>query len=147
MTISRVKLKGLTRPTMDTKFHIDYDWWTRQERDLQVYLRSLCKTYGVAFEDDADANKMVDWVDMEAAEVQQVNMAHYKVLTYCARQPDYITPNTSLVEAVFRLFLANGNRPLTVPELLAELNRVGQESTLLRMLSSPRVYRGLRPMY
>ena len=38
---SRVGL--LVRPTLETKFHIDYDWWDRADRDLEVYLRShLC---------------------------------------------------------------------------------------------------------
>jgi hypothetical protein len=48
-----------------------------------------------------------------------------------------------LVDAVFRLFLANGNTPLNAVELGEELGR--QPNIILRTLSGTRVYRGLRP--
>ena len=34
-TIPKFKPAPLTRPTLDTPFHIDYEWWERQARDLQ----------------------------------------------------------------------------------------------------------------
>jgi hypothetical protein len=70
--------------------------------------------------------------------LQQVILAH------CARQPEFVTGQTQLVEAVFRIFLANGNSPLSTTELSARLNRPA--NTILITLSGPRVYKGIRPI-
>ena len=41
----------LVRPTLDTLFYIDYDWWEREGRELRVYLRShLCSENRAVFE-------------------------------------------------------------------------------------------------
>lgn len=141
----RIDMTRLVRPTEDTRFHIEYDWWTREGRDLHVHLRSICDTFNVRFRDDEDPTALVDWVDPDTGQVQTIDLALYKVRTVCARQPDYITNTTPLVEAVFRLFLANGNRPLTVAEIVEKIDRPGQEHNLLRTLSSARVYQGVRP--
>lgn len=144
MTKPQVNLKRLVRPTLDTRFHIDYDWWKSQSRDLDVFIASQLESHDIALDDD-EAAREVDWVNPITGEVERISMALYLVRTVVARSPDFITPNTALTEAVFRLLLANGNRPMTAGELLAELGRTGQEQQLLRLLSSPRVYKGLRP--
>jgi hypothetical protein len=40
----------------------------------------------------------------------------------CAKVPDFITPGMPLQESIFRVFLANGNQPLTLDELSNQLN-------------------------
>jgi hypothetical protein len=133
----------LVRPTLDTKFHIDYDWWDRADRDLDVYLRShLCLEHQAAYE-EFEADVLVDHVDPETAEVTRVAGIRHILISHCSRQPDYNTPQTSLVNAVFRVFLANSNTPLTPEELGQRLGRPPQ--TILRTFSSPRVYKGIRP--
>ena len=56
---------------------------------------------------------------------------------------DFVTVNTSLVDAEFRVFLADGNIPLTPKELAEKISRPAD--TILRTLSGPAVYKGLRP--
>jgi hypothetical protein len=34
------KPSPLLKPTLDTKYHIDYKWWDRAEEDLRTYLIS-----------------------------------------------------------------------------------------------------------
>ena len=132
------------RPTLDTRFHIDYEWWKRADRDLGVYLRShLCEEHQAAFA-DLDADTLVDSVNPETAEVTRVLGIQNTLISHCAQQPDYLTPQTTLVNAIFRVFLANGNVPLTPKELGEKLNRPGQ--TILRTLSGGRVYKGIRPI-
>jgi hypothetical protein len=64
--------------------------------------------------------------------------------THCARQSDFLTRTTTLVDSVFRVFLANGNQPLTIQELS---DKIGKPAvTLLRTLSGPKVYYGIRPL-
>jgi hypothetical protein len=135
--------KILLRPTLDTKFHIDYDWWDREDRDLEIYLRShLCSEHKETFA-DLDASALVDNVDPDTAEVTRVPGIQNILITHCAQQPDYITRQTSLVNAVFRVFLANGNSPLTAQEIAERLGR--QPYLVLRTFSSSRVYKGIRP--
>ena len=135
---------SLVRPTLQTPFHIDFDWWQKNERDWHVYLRTLlCPEHQEIFA-DVQEGEMIDWVDPETAEVKQVDGIRHTLMSHCARRPEFVTEQTALVEAVFRLFLTNENVPMTVEELGSLLNRPPQ--TILRTLSGPRVYKGLRPL-
>jgi hypothetical protein len=134
----------LVRPTLKTKFQIDYAWWDRADRDLEVYLRGhLCPEHREAFA-DADANTLVDHVDPETAEVSRVAGIQHTLISHCAQQDDYLTPQTSMVDAVFRVFLANGNSPLSPEELGERIERPAR--TILRTFSGRRVYKGIRPL-
>jgi hypothetical protein len=144
MSPSQTSKSGiLVRPTLETKFFIDYEWWERADRDLEVYLRShLCSEHQETYADQ-EADVMVDFVDPETAEVIRVAGIQHTLITHCALQQDYLTPQTSLVNAVFRVFLANGNTPLTPVELGEMLSRPAR--MILRTFSSSRVYKGIRP--
>jgi len=138
-----VKRISLVRPTIETRFHIDFDWWRHNDRDWRVYLQSfLCAEHQKAFA-SMDLTATVDWIDPQTAEVQRVDGLQHILISHCARLPTFITNQTSLVEAVFRLLLANGNNPLTPVELGQQLNR--DATTILKTLSGTRVYKGLRP--
>ncbi len=139
-----VKRFSLLKPTIETPFHIDFDWWKQNENDWHVFLRSmLCPEHQEAFA-NMEEGQMIDWVDPETAEVKPVNGIQHALMTHCALQPDFLNERTALVEAVFRLFLANGNVPMSAQELSARLNRPAE--TILRTLAGPRVYHGLRPV-
>jgi hypothetical protein len=90
-----------------------------------------------------EEGETIDWVDPQTAEVKPVEGVQNALMTHCVRQPDFLTEQTALVEAVFRLFLTNGNIPMTSQELGGRLNRPPE--TILRTLAGPRVYKGLRP--
>lgn len=139
-----VKRFSLLKPTIETPFHIDFDWWKQNENDWHVFLRSmLCPEHQEAFA-NMEEGQMIDWVNPETAEVKPVNGIQHALMTHCALQPDFLNERTALVEAVFRLFLANGNVPMSAQELSARLNRPAE--TILRTLAGPRVYHGLRPV-
>ncbi len=143
MTQSLPKFQVLVRPTLDTKFHIDFDWWARQSRDLRVYLRSyLCPEHRQVFEAHQDVEE-IDWIDEDTAEVTRVDGLRHLLRVHCSLQPGYITASTPLIDAVFRVFLANNNKPLTPVELGARIHR--DPRMILRALSGQRVYKGLRP--
>jgi hypothetical protein len=90
-----------------------------------------------------EEGEMIDWVDPKTAEVKPVEGIQHALMTHCARRPEFVTEQTAMVEAVFRLFLTNENVPMNAEELGSLLNRPPQ--TILRTLSGPRVYKGLRP--
>jgi hypothetical protein len=134
---------ALVRPTLETRFHIDYDWWKRADRELDVYLRShLCPDHQQALA-ASDAGAVYDHVDPKTGEVRQVAGIQQVLMSHCSHLPGYISPQSSLVDAVFRILLANGNVPVSATELGQTLKRPAQ--TILRTLSSPRVYKGIRP--
>jgi hypothetical protein len=134
---------SLVKPTLQTPFHIDFDWWQKNERDWRVYLHNyLCSQHQKAFA-SWEQGDQVDWVDPETAEVHSVDGLQHVLITHCARQEGFITQQTALVDSVFRLFLANGNTPLSSVELAEQLGR--QPIIILKTLSGGRVYKGLRP--
>jgi len=142
--VSEVRRFSIVKPTLQTRYHIDFDWWGQNDRDWRVYLASLlCPEHQDAFA-DFKANEMVDWIDPETAEVQRVDGLQHVLITHCAKEAGFISERTTLVDAVFRLFLANGNDPMTVVELADRVNRPSY--TILKTLSGGRVYRGLRPV-
>jgi hypothetical protein len=140
--VAEVKRYSLVKPTLNTPFHIDFDWWSQNDQEWRVHLRScLPPEYQQAFAEAATDE--VDWVDPETAEVQRVDGLQHTLINYAATHNDFITTQTTLIESVFRILLSNGNTPLTAVELADRLNR--PPMTILRTLSGVRVYKGIRP--
>jgi len=140
--VTEVKRYSLVKPTLETPFHIDFDWWQQNDQEWRVHLRScLPMEYQQAFA-EADSDE-VDWVDPDTAEVQRVDGLQHILINYAANNSDFITNRTTLIESVFRILLSNGNTPLTPAELSERLNR--PPMTILRTISGVRVYKGIRP--
>jgi hypothetical protein len=141
--VPELKRFSLVRPTLQTRYHIDFGWWSANDRNWRVDLHGfLCPDHQEAFA-EMDGEDKVDWVDPETAEVQQVDGLQHVLISHCAKEPSFITEHTSVVEGVFRTFLANGNTPLTPVELSEHLGK--SPETILGTLSGQRVYKGLRP--
>ena len=136
--------RSLIKPKLTSPFQIDFEWWKRNDRDWRVYLRSfLCEEHQRMFE-NLDNDEIIDWVDPKTAEVKQVDGLQHVLISHCAKQDDFLTRNMALVDAVFRVFLSNGNKPQTPQELGELLNRPAD--TILRTFSGIRVYKGIRPV-
>ena len=133
----------LLKPTLDTRFHIDYGWWDEQStEDLRPYLLSqLPSEQRDRFLQD-HTDRVVDYIHPETGEVFVLNELGLAIQE-AAKEPDFITPQVSTVDSVFRVFLANGNIPLTPIELAEQTGRDAQ--VILRTFSSMRIYRGIRP--
>lgn len=133
------------KPSLDTKFHIDFDWWNQNGRNFRVVLHShLCPECRGTFQDYHQA-KDIDWIDPDTAEVRRVDGLWQSLQTHCSHRPDFISSSTPLTSAIFRVFLANENTPLTPKELYEILGRKDPE-TILRVLSGPEPYKGIRPV-
>jgi hypothetical protein len=132
------------RPTVDTKFHIDFDWWEEKERNFRLHLLShLCSDCQSRYGDHREA-ELIDWVDADTAEVTKVDGLWHSLRICCSQRPDYIDELTPLTTAVFRTFLANGNEPLSPVELQDRLHR--PVDTILRTFGGVRVYHGIKPV-
>lgn len=142
--MTEVRRFSLVKPNIHTRFHVDFNWWGQSDRDWRVYLQNLlCHEHRKVFA-NFQASEMVDSVDPETAEVQRVDGLQHILITHCSREPGFITDRTTLVDAVFRVFLANSNEPLSVQELADKLNR--SPEVILKTFSSGQVYKGIRPV-
>jgi hypothetical protein len=135
---------SLLKPTTQMPFHIDFDWWVQNDNDWRVFLRALLCAEHQAALSDVQEGGLIDWVDPRTAEVQQVDGIQHALMTHCALQPEFVDTHTAMVEAVFRVFLASGNQPMSAVDLSKKLNRPAE--TILRTLAGPRVYKGIRPV-
>lgn len=134
---------SVVKPSLNTKFHIDYEWWERSSPDdLRVYLRShLPEEQRERLSNSSEAH-MVDFVDPNTGEVLKMDELRLAI-KMAAESSDFINLQISLVDSVFRVFLKNNNLPLS-PKQLAELTGRPAE-TILKTLSGQRIYQGIRP--
>ena len=139
-TLSKPSL--LVKPTLDTRFSIDYSWWDRSSEDLRTYLLSHLLPEQRERLSTSEAGSVVDYIDPDTGEVSQLDELNL-ALKIASEDPQFINPQTSLVDSVFRVFLANGNQPLTPTELAERTGR--SSSTILKTFSSTRIYKGIRP--
>ncbi len=86
----------------------------------------------------------IDWIDWDTGEVTRVDGLQYVITTHCSKQPGYLLQAPTLVEAIFRAFLANANQPLSARKLAPMVGH--QPDQVLRLLSSRTVRLGLRPV-
>ena len=132
------------RPSLDTKFHIDYDWWKASGKDIRVAVRGqLCPDCQIRFPDHRNSES-VDWVDPDTAEVIRTDALMQTLRNDCARKPGFISKDNSIITNVFRIFLLNGNQLLTPRDLHQQMPWVGDDA-ILRTLVAGTVYMGLRP--
>src|SRR3972149_1634627 len=135
----------LVKPTLNTPFHIDCNWWERESRELRVYLQShLCEEHRARFESITETGP-IDWIDPDPAEVQQVDGLQHALRAHCSQPPASRGAHTSLVDAVFRVFLANGNAPLTAGQLAERIGKPNQAATILKTPAGAHVYKSPRP--
>jgi hypothetical protein len=120
------------------KYFIDLDWYRDQDRSFARLATSrLCPTSQKKKPPKTDAGLL------------------NAVKQCCSKTDGYITPDMTLMESIFRLLLASGNRPLSLKQIQSRLvQRVGDLtsggrdlsiSTLKRVIDHDRFY-GLAPI-
>ncbi len=135
---------SLIKPTQETPFHIDFSWWRENDQEWSAHLYSLLDEEQVDLLKGLKGDEELDWVDPRTAEVTRLDLFQYLLITHFADNETLIAEGTSMVESIFRVLLKNGNSPLSSEQLGERLNR--PPNTILKLLSSDRIYRGLRPV-
>lgn len=134
------------RPTLDTPFHIDWEWWKTRDRNYRVYLyEQLCPECRRRFPSPFNVEE-VDWVDPKTAEVTRADALLMCLRTRCANDPDFVNESLPLAAAIFRVFLISGNAPLTPTKLHDHLPWRTPE-TILQVLGDRQSHFGIRPMH
>jgi len=122
---------------LEERWAINLKWLQENNRSLTTMVKnSLCQK--------CRKKLKVDQSEAKATELFKA------VKTCCSKSVEYITPGLPLHESIFRVFVANGNQPLTLVELGDQLNKWrGADSyrtsipILTRLLSNDQHY-GLR---
>jgi hypothetical protein len=143
MWVAEVRKFSLVKPTIQTPYHIDFDWWSQNERNWRVHLLEYLSEEHRIVLGQTGPVEYIDVIDSETAEVRQVDAIQHLLIAHYANNDRFLTESSSLVESIFRLFLANGNAPLTAADIAERLHR--SPEMILKVLSGARVYRGLRP--
>jgi hypothetical protein len=134
-----------TKPTVDTKFHIDQAWWEESGRNYRLYLREqLCDECRQRFSSHRET-ETVDWVNPETGEVTEADALMQCLRNECVNKPDFISERVPLTSAIFRVLLVNDNRPMSAQEL-HEVIAWKQPETILQTIAGPRIYLGIRPI-
>lgn len=135
---------SLVKPTLETPFHIDFDWWIEHDANWRVFLLDfLCDEHRTIYA-EKEQDIEIDSIDPQTAEVKRVDGLLHTLVTHCAQQEEFISGNTTLVNTIFKTFLANGNKPLNSQELA---DRTGKSAvTILRTFSGAQIFKGIRPL-
>ena len=120
------------------RWFIDLDWLQQNNRSISALAQGyLC----------AKCRKQLQAEEKELTEAELLTT----IKDCCSHAPGFITSQSPILESIFRLFLANGNQPLTLEKLGNQLSeqRGGEtsrtsEEFLSRLLKSDQFY-GLRP--
>ena len=133
------------KPTLETKFHIDFNWWTDSQTNFHsVLLDSLCEECRGVIDSEAEL-QLMDWVDPETAQVFTIDQLWHFLRTHCSQDPEFVSDQLPLTTAIFRLFIANNNTPLTPVEIHQHIRKRGAD-LILRTVAGRRIYRGIRPV-
>ncbi len=137
-----MSLNYLIKPSIETKFYIDYDWWEHSRDDLQVYLLTHLPQEQQQALQHRDLYEVFDYVHPETGEVFQLDTLGLAIKE-SSQGEDFIGEGIGLIDSVFRALLVNGNQPLSALEL-GEIT--GRDSeTILKTIGGVRIYRGIRP--
>lgn len=137
-----MSLNSLIKPSIDTKFYIDYEWWEQSRDDLHVYLLTHLSPEQQQALQQRDLHEVFDYVHPETGEVFQLDTLGLAIRE-SSQGEDVIGERISLIDSVFRALLVNGNQPLSALELGEIIGREPQ--TILKTIGGVRVYRGIRP--
>ena len=129
--------KEVITEEVSPRWFLDFDWYQQNNRSLLVLTQHCrCRNHQ---EQIGTGKSEVSTSDLIAT-----------IRDCCSQEPEFITIRLPILENVFRLILANGNKPLDLEELGNQLReRLGGDTyrtspeMLSRLLSNDRYY-GLR---
>lgn len=131
------------RPTLETKFHIDFSWWQDKNQNLRAFLQShACEACQESSQENE--NQTFDWISPQTAEVFQLDLLWHLIYTHCTQDPNFINSHIPLTSAIFRAFIANNNTPLT-PVEIHEVVQKQSPDLILKTIGGRQTYKGIKP--
>jgi hypothetical protein len=109
------------------RYYIDIGWYDQHDRSFRAvaqgrFCQSCLGKIGTVTEERVPTvDKKTNRVVYETREIRYGENPMAVIRQCCSKQRNYITPETPLLEAVFRVFLANGNQPATLERIREQL--------------------------
>lgn len=125
-------------PLQETRYFIDLQWYDQRELVFstvaQARLCSSCATKLGTFVEERYPviDPKTKRVTFEFRRMRYAANPLPIIRDCCSRARDYISADTPLLEAIFRVFLANGNQPMSLPALREHLLTYLPEMAALR---------------
>jgi hypothetical protein len=113
--------------TEPTRYYIDTGWYDQRNRSFRAMAQgrfcTACQAkVGESTQERVPTvDKKSSRVVYETRDVRYGEQPMQVIRTCCSKQRNYITPETPVLEAVFRVFLANGNQPATIERVREQL--------------------------
>ena len=110
-----------------SQFFIDIGWYEQHGRSFKAMAQGrFCpacqaKAGTVSQERVPVVDKKSNRVVYEVQDVGYGDQPMKVIREHCAKERNYITPDTPVIEAIFRVFLATGNQPAAVERLREQL--------------------------
>ena len=132
------------KPTLETKFHVDFSWWHEKGENLRAFLQGHTCTGCEEMTQDAQ-DQPFDWIDPETGQVSQIDILWHVIHTQCQDDPEFFDSRVPLTSAIFRAFIANNNMPLTAVEIHERIQKKTPD-LILRTIGKRIVYKGIKPV-
>ena len=110
-------------PASDRKYAIDFKAMEAEGRSAAFLVASRCCW---------QCQQVIDEQPELSSDLKYL-MAQIK--SDCSQRPDYLLPGTPLTEAIFRLLVATGNKPLTVTQISEQLSAAWASVIYMKDLS------------
>jgi hypothetical protein len=91
-------MTGWKRPSLDTKFHIDYDWWESSGKDLRAWLYGVMPGLSSAFPDHGIWSQSIGWI--QRLQKLWADALLQTIRSHCSKQVDFV----SMVALVANIF-------------------------------------------
>ena len=120
-------------------YWIDLAWCEKNGRSFKALIKSrlclICQTKTVPEKDNHSILSNTVLIDT--------------IKDCCSKWEGFITPQMSIIETTFRIFLSNGNQPLTASQIELQIREIrgddySPDSELLEYLLTHDTYYGLR---
>jgi hypothetical protein len=109
------------------RFFIDTSWYEANGRSFRAMAQgrfcAACqaKAGEIAQERVPTVDKKSNRVVYEVRDVHYGDQPMAVIRNDCSKHRNYITPETPVIEAIYRVFLANGNQPATLERVREQL--------------------------
>jgi len=109
------------------RYYVDIGWYDQHNRSFRTvaqgrFCQSCLGKIGTVTEERVPTvDKKTNRVVYEVQQVRYGEQPMAVIRSCCSKQRNYITPETPVVEAIYRVFLANGNQPATLERVREQL--------------------------